>query len=333
MVDQYPGCGGAGPEASLKVQLTFEFLYGNLSQIILRPGREPDGSHRDYLDQIEPGSLSLTDLGYFVLDSFKTIAQEKQAYYVSRFFPQTGLLTPAGAPIDLAQFLAQQPRQAFELEVLMGTRKKHRLPCRLICIPVPKEVADRRRHKAKQKARCKGRSLSQTALALLDWIFFVTNVPQSMLSLEQVAQLYRVRWQIELVFKLWKSYCGLKQLNGRRRERVLFELYAKMIGLVLTHFLIAPWRMPQATRINQEISPVKVRLIFQRYARDLNRSLTVVADFVAVLTGMFDDIQRFGFKQKRKKLPNACHALALVSAIHSLEFDIDQITELLPLLT
>jgi hypothetical protein len=332
MVEAYPGCGGDGPEASLKIQLNFEFLYGNLSQIVLRPGREPDRSHRTYLDQVQPGSLNINDLGYFVLDSFKTIEQEKQAYYLSRFLPQTGLLTPEGETIDLPRLLRHQPREAFELDVLMGKEKKHRLPCRLICLPVPKEVADRRRQKAKLNAQRKGRTISRTALELMDWTIFVTNVPQSMLSIEQVALLYRVRWQIELVFKLWKSYGGLKHLNGRRRERVLFELYAKMIGLVLTNFLLAPLRMPQPNQVNREISPVKVREIFQRSARDLNRNLAVLADFVTVLVEMLQNIERFGFKQKRKKHPNVCHALALASAIHALELDADQEVELLPLL-
>ncbi len=330
MVEEYPGCGGHGPKAGLKIQLSFEFLYGNLSQIVLRPGREPDNRYRAYLDQVQPGSLSINDLGYFVLDSFKEIAQKKQAYYISRYLPQTGLFTPADEPIELSQLLAHQPRKAFELEIRMG--KEHRLPCRLICIPVPKEIADRRRQKAKENAQRKGRTISKIALALLDWTFFVTNVPQSMLSLEQIALLYRVRWQIELVFKLWKSYCGLKQLNGRRRERVLFELYAKMIGSILTHFLLAPWRMPQSNRINQEVSSVKVRQIFRRYARDINRNLTVSSDFLIVLADMFQNIERFGFKQKRKKHPNVCHALALLSPVHTLELDIDQEIELLLLL-
>jgi len=46
-----------------------------------------------------------------------------------------------------------------------------------------------------------------------------------------------VRWQIELIFKLWKSYCGLREFAHLRRDRILTELYARMIGLVLTHFL------------------------------------------------------------------------------------------------
>jgi len=315
MVDEYPGSGGDGPEASLKVQLVFDFLLGNLVQVGFRAGREPDQKYRDYLKVILPGSLSITDLGYFCLDSFKAIMFECQAYFLSRFLPQTSLLTPQGEPINLLQMLRQRPRRAFDVEVLMGKQAKHRLSCRLVCIPVPQEVADQRRHKAKENARRKGRTPSKEHLALMDWTLFVTNVPADRLSIEQVALLYRVRWQVELVFKLWKSYCGLKRVVGLRRERVLVELYAKMIGLVLTHFLTAPLRMPHGRYANREISPVAVRKTFRRFARDLNRCLGHLASFQDVLSDMSDHLARFGFKEKRKKRPNICHALDLVSAM------------------
>ncbi len=332
MVDEYPGCGGDGPDASLKVQLSFEFLHGNLEQIVLQAGKEPDQKYEGYLDRVQAGSLNINDLGYFSLKSLKTIDKEKKAYYLSRFLYGTGVLTPEGEPINLFELLKKQPRQAFEMEILLGKPAKYQLSCRLICIPRPQEVADRRRQKAKEKARRQGRTLSQKYLDLLDWVIFVTNVPQQMLSIEQVALLYRVRWQIELVFKLWKSYCGLKHIQGLRRERVLFELYAKMIGIVLTHFLLAPLRMPQGTLTNREISPFKVREIFRDFARDIIRSLAVLSDFVAVLTNMLQRIERFGFKQKRNKQPNVCHSLALASAVYILEFDVDQKIELPALL-
>ncbi len=105
MVTEYPGCGGDGPSASLKVQLNFEFLYGNLEQIVLRPGNEPDQKFKDHLDWVQPGSLNLSDLGYFSLNNLETIAKTRRAYYLSRFLFGTALFTPAGQPLQLADRL------------------------------------------------------------------------------------------------------------------------------------------------------------------------------------------------------------------------------------
>jgi hypothetical protein len=330
MAVEFPGCGGDGPQASLKVQLKFEFLHGNLSQIVLQAGKEPDQNFEAYLEEIQAGSLNINDLGYFVLANLKTIAEEKEAYYISRYLFGTTLLTPGEEPLNLGAMLKKASRQPFEMDILLGAEKK--LPCRLICIPLPQEVADRRRQKAKENARRKGKTLSKAYLALLDWLIFVTNVPAVMLSIEQVALLYRVRWQIELVFKLWKSYCRLDHIQGLRRERILFELYAKMIGIILTQFLLAPLRMPQGAWANREISSFKVREIFQRFALELMCSLRILDDLCAVLTKIFKRIERFGFKQKRIKQPNVCHALALASVFYILEFDLDQNVDLPALL-
>lgn len=322
LTEEYPGCGGNGPKASLKVQLVFEFLLGNLTQIALRPGREPDQSYHDYIQALPEGALSITDLGYFALGKLKTIVSKQNAYFLSRFKTDIRLLTPDKEPFDLLEQLQSGPREPVEFTVLMGKQAKHQFPCRLIALPVPQEVGDRRRQKAKKKARCQKRTPRKKTLALMDWTLFATNVPTEMLSIEQVALLYSVRWQIELVFKLWKSHCGLRRLSGFRRVRILAELYGKLIGVVIVHFLVAPLRMPAGPLANREISPVKVREIFRRFARDLNRSLGSPSKTQMVLTDMLAHIQRFGFKEKRRKEPNACYSLALASAICGAELNL-----------
>jgi hypothetical protein len=316
MVEEYPGCGGNGPQASVKVQLLFEFRYGHLKQIALRAGREPDQAYRDYLSTLEAGSLTLTDLGYFSVEAWGDIA-DKSAYFLSRYLFGTKLFTPEGQELHLLRTLRSTSASHLDREVRLGAQK--RLPCRLIAVRAPQEVADRRRQKARDTAKRKGRTPSAAYLASLDWTLWVTNVPAERLSVPQAVVLYRVRWQVELVFKLWKSYCGLARIAGLRRERVLTELYAKMIGIVLTHFLIAPLRMPDGVGTNREISPVQVRQILRRFARQLNQVLTGwVDDLVQVLEEMLLHIRRFGFKQKRKKNPNVCHALHLVAQLFDL---------------
>lgn len=326
MVEEYPGCGGDGPQASLKMQLVFEFLYGNLKQITLQPGRKPDQAYRDYLQVIEAGSLTIVDLGYFAVDAFGDIA-DKNAYFLSRYLFGTKVYTPNGDEIDLLSTLQSTTSSNVDLDARLGV--KQRLPCRLVAIRCPQEVADRRRQKAIENAKRKGRTPSEAYLALLDWTIFVTNAPSEMLAVVHVVLLYRVRWQIELVFKLWKSYCGLGRIAGVRKERVLTELYAKMIGIVLTHFLIAPLRMPEGTGVNREISPVQVRQVLRRFARQLNQALTSLDALVNVLEKTVLHITRFGFKQKRERNPNVCHALDLVTNLFDLTLLISQPEEVL----
>lgn len=326
MITQYPGCGGDGPQASLKMQLLFEFVRGNLEQVVLRPGREPDQRYQDYMPILLPGCLLLIDLGYFVLDYLKAIAE--QAYFLTRYLYRTGLLTPSGEPIDLLKRLQAFPGAVFDMEVRLGVDKKHRIPARLVARRLPQEVANRRRHKVKKHAQSNHRAVTKTYLALLDWDIFVTNVPDSMLSALQVTLLYRVRWQIELVFKLCKSYCGLRHTAHMRRDRLLTELYARLMGIVLTYFLVAPIRMPYTAHPNCEISPVQARTIFRRFARTLNQSLANLDQLEHNLADMLQHILHFGFKQKRKRRPNVCHALHLASVVYGIDLNLNHQQEL-----
>jgi hypothetical protein len=326
MLEEYPGCGGDGPQASLKVQLMFEFLYGNLKQVVLQSGRTPDQAYKDYLQFIEAGSLTIVDLGYFSVRAFGSIADQK-AYFLSRYLYDTRVYTLDGEKIDLLSTLRSTTANSVDLDVYLSS--KQRLRCRLIAVRAPQEVADHRRQKAIKNAQCKGRTPGKVYLALMDWTIFVTNVPSTMLAVVQVVLLYRVRWQIELVFKLWKSYCGLGRIAGVRRERVLTELYAKMIGIVLTHFLIAPLRMPEGAGVNREISPVQVRQILRRFACQMNQALTSLDALVNVLEKTVLHITRFGFKQKREKNPNVCYALDLVATFRDLTLLIFQPEEVL----
>ena len=52
-----------------------------------------------------------------------------------------------------------------------------------------------------------------------------------------VRQVYSLRWQIELVFKAIKSHLGFELILGKREERILSQLYGRLIVLVFSLFL------------------------------------------------------------------------------------------------
>jgi hypothetical protein len=302
--DEFPGCGGDGPDATVKIQLTFEFLRGGIAGICFQAGRTPDQSYTGELDHLQAGALYLSDLGYFVLSRFRRIC-EAQAYFLSRFDTHTGLFTADSEPLELLDWLRAHAEPQFEEPVRIG--RGELLPCRMVVLRVPQEVADERRRKAYATARRKGRTPSARHLALMDWTIYITNVPATMLSLRQVVILYSVRWQIELIFKLWKSECALDRVAGRHRERVLSELYAKLIGIVIMQFLLAPFRNGE-----RELSVVKVVRIIQHHVRHVIKHLGDPAQLVLVLQDLAQRFSENGMKDKRRRLTT-------LQAIHATE--------------
>jgi Transposase DDE domain len=162
----------------------------------------------------------------------------------------------------------------------------------LIVLRVPQEVADRRRRKAYEKAQKHGRTPSQEHLAWCDWTVYVTNCPTDLLTWKEVVVLYRTRWQIELMFKLWKSHSQLdKHRTAKSAEWQMAELLAKLIGVVIQHWLLltSTWLNPR---------------------RSLWKAAQVIRDWIGTLIEALDDLDRLC--QALDRLKTTIEAVAYV---------------------
>ncbi len=310
--EPYPGSGGKAARACLKVQLVYDFLSGNLSQLAIQAGRAADQGYTQYLETVTASSLVLLDLGYFRLASLDEIAQ-KGAFFLMRYRYRTVVCSLEGSRVDLLAYLESQGPAAVEQLVLLGTTSKTPVTCRLITVPVPREVAEERRRKAKRNAQEHGKTASERQLRMLGWSLYLTNVPEEKLSTTQVIAFYRIRWQIELVFKFWKSYCGMDKLPGVRPARVMTELYAKLLAAIVSNFLVAPIRLPQEGCPEHEIGLFQVRKILGDFAQDLLEKCFDPRVLQARLEAFYHRIARYGYKQIRRKKPNALARLAQLS--------------------
>jgi hypothetical protein len=292
VADEFPGSGGDASAAGVKLQLVIEFLTGRFKAITLTDGITPDQKATAHLDLAEPGSLNLFDLGYFVLEHLDALAKQG-AYFLCRLLLSTHLYDPEGQKIDLVKLLRAETRNSFELALCLG--EQQRLPCRVCLFRATDEVTRRRRQKAKVQAAKKGRQPTRTSLELMGWTILLTNVPAARLSLEQVALLYAVRWQVELIFKLWKSHMKLHRISGVRKERILVELYAKLIGLVVFQFLTMPLR---AKDLN--LSPVKAFKRFTNHSGRLAEALGSFHRLQKVIDQLHARILTFAKREQRK---------------------------------
>jgi hypothetical protein len=239
----WPGCGNAQERgtASLKLCLRLDLRSGRLDGLSLNAGRTADLTAAAPLSSIEPQALYLADLGFFKLKRLSRLA-EQGALFLSRLSGQNTLFSSDGQRWDdLAALLSTQNQAAVDLAVELGVRE--RLKLRLLAVRVPQEVVDARRRKIRAEAARRGHTPSARQLALAAWTVFVTNVPAELLSIEAALVLGRVRWQIELLFKRWKSQGKLDQTRSGQAWRVLTELYAKLLALLIQHWvsLISLW--------------------------------------------------------------------------------------------
>ncbi len=236
----WPGCRGgdateAGTQAAIKFQVRLDCATGQLTGPLPVAGSASDQRSALPIDELPAGALRIADLGYFDLDVFARL-QERGVYWLSRWQPSTPVFDAAGQEIKLLTFLRQQKGRYVDVPVQIG--KQHRLPCRLIALRVPAAVAEKRRARLRKKAQKKGRKPSATALALCEWTLLLTNASAALLSVAEVSVLARLRWQIELLFKLWKSDGRIDEVRSSKPYRVLCEVFAKMTAVVVQHWLL-----------------------------------------------------------------------------------------------
>ena len=65
------------------------------------------------------------------------------------------------------------------------------------------------------------------------YVVLFTTAPKSRLDAARCLALYRIRWQVELLFKRWKSLCGFDRLPNYLDETILAWLYAKVLLALL----------------------------------------------------------------------------------------------------
>ncbi|HTD13960.1 MAG TPA: transposase [Chthoniobacterales bacterium] len=72
---------------------------------------------------------------------------------------------------------------------------------------MPPNLAAQRRRRARANAKRDRRlRLTRRYLKLQDWTLLLTNVEQKIWSAQQVLEAYQCRWQIEVLFKAWKTH-------------------------------------------------------------------------------------------------------------------------------
>lgn len=301
LAHQYPGCGGAGPKAAAKLYLLLNWLTGAYETLQVEAGRKADQNMGEqFLPGRVPGALWLFDLGFFNAAFLAAIAQAR-SFFLCRV-PATQQVfwvrDQAGAQVklDLDEFLRYAPRELFEMAVDFGPARE--VAARLVLAPVPPAVAAQRRRKARAAARTKGRTPTRRTLQRCDWTLLLTNAPAAQLPTSTVLEVYRVRWQVELSFKLFKSDAQLETTLATEAHRVECEFYAKLIALLLFNRLSGV-----ATEVvGATLSPVK---LWRELRDDRQDLLHVLGRGTApALRGLLQWLARFARPTPRQKYPS-----------------------------
>lgn len=324
LAEDWPGCGGKTPEAgvsSLRMQVRLELAHGGLQGPWLQAGREAERSGAAIETPLPEGCLYVVDLGYFTLSAMRQHGEQGHCW-----------LCPAKANVkvydergqcwDLLDLLEAQHTDTIDLPVRLG--KRERVPARLIAVRQTAEPAaasqtvrtrsavkgsqppnvKRAKKTGKGHRRVKKATVSAARQRLAGWTVLITNAPVEQMSVEEALVLMRARWQIELLWKLWKQHGKVDTWRSRKATRILTEVYAKLIGCLITHWLtlIGCWRHPSR-------SLVKAKQVVQWMTPCLALSLAGKLATSLVVQQTADAMSRGCSLATRGKGPNSAQLL------------------------
>lgn len=220
--------------ADWRVHLGFDLVRHQLTDCVVTKT-----SHGETFAQqtYAPGELVIADRGYGTRANIATVAAAHAEVLVRLTWQNLPLQTRDGQPCDVVAVWRTVPygaTGAWEVQTA-PTGELPAIAGRLIIVhlPEPQALAARlkRHHAAKKQARRGGR-LDPRTLEASEYVLLFTTVPATVTA-EQVHALYRLRWQIELVFKRLKSLVHLDALPAKTARLAQSWLYAKLLIAVL----------------------------------------------------------------------------------------------------
>lgn len=304
LASEFKGSGGSASPAAIKIDLVYEYKQNAIHELLISKGTKPDqASAWNFLDKIQKTDLLIRDLGYFELSSIEQIFDLK-AFLLSRLLKSVDVYLNKDdeKPLNLPKYLNENYKNDNVIDIDIYLGKKERLFCRLIVYRAPQETVRIRRYQARQNASKKGRRVSQDYLDWLEFSFFVTNVPRHIWSASVIGTIYRLRWQIELIFKQWKSLLSIDVLKGMNPLRIKCIIYGRLIAVVAITCCCAVARTIAQCKSQREISFTKVIQWLLRKGR-LTDAIWK-GNLFQLLLQLIDDIGRL-CKQKRKRKTTA----------------------------
>ncbi len=299
--EEFSGVGGSASKSALKIDLLYEAINHILKEVTITEGTYADQKNgANVMSHIQERDLIIRDLGYFDLSVLESI-EEKKAYYLSRLFKSAKVYLSQEShaeSIDLASYVRKHIDNSgfMDMEVYLGGE---RVCCRLISYRVPEQLINERRRKARRSAQKKGRTVTQEYLEWLDYSFYITNVGAKIWSPEIVGTIYRIRWQIELIFKQWKQLFQIDVMQGTRSERIRCILYGRliMIHIVTQIYALSTWYCSGA--LGREVSEVKLIQWLQRKGRICQ--IIVKNKVSTLMEELINSLPKGLLKQKRRR--------------------------------
>lgn len=262
----YPGSANKFAKKSIaKLEVLLDIKSWRLARLLLNPFQMNDQSQaKTVVGELKPGTLLIRDLGYFCIQALTEIDQAG-AFFLTRLKFGAKLYDIDGKPIVLETLLLRKGR--LDKWVRVG---KEKALVRLIALPLPLKEFEKRCKNAREN-RDKRCNHGPVYMFRLGWTILLTNVPEAVWTAEQALEAYGFRWQVETMFKSWKSYLGVDEQSTKHKIKSPYKaeaiIYAQL--LIVTNVLMPlssfHFEVCQQEGSGHMVSPLKLAMFLREY--------------------------------------------------------------------
>jgi hypothetical protein len=187
----------------------------------------------------KPGQLFLADRAYSNIKGMKHCI-EHGAEYIARLRKSSFTVKDeSGKKIDLLSLFKKLiSDECADFSAFATNLGGEKIPVRICAKRKSPEAIKQTQKKLKIKESKKQRVISDETKTFNEYIVVVTNLEDS-ISAEEILELYRLRWQVEIYFKRLKTILNFGELPKRRQDSVFAWLNGKIMVALLIEIVIA----------------------------------------------------------------------------------------------
>ena len=314
MAKDFPGYSASNALACAAIQFEFDVISKHITCLSVENAKVSDKAFADkQMDNIKAGELVLRDLGYYSINSYKAI-EDRQAFYISRLKPQISIFVKnaAGDYKELAlqaliNLIKKSKEGCFDQTVYIGAESKKEV--RLMAWVLDKSVQKKRLKKKHDK---KGKTNNDDRLwSMLN--VFITNVPVKEITAREAYDLYKIRWQIELMFKIWKSILKIHLARKMKAGRFKCYLYGKLLWVLLCWEITVVFEPVIWKQYQRLLSPYKCYALLKSKAARLSEILFTASkklkEWLLSILYYFGD---YGLKEHKKGKKNLVELIQFI---------------------
>lgn len=229
-------------EACVSIQYEFDLKSNRLEDVEITSALKTDAvDAQEKKEQINENELIIRDLGYYSSTVIETII-EKKAFILSKLKSKVIVFDENLNEIIFKNLYAKMVKEhKTQLDIKVRVGQKSKIPLRMFVEIVSEEIYRDRIRKREKENKKRGYQMTDEFKARARFNLMITNIPEEDLPVEQIYNLYKTRWQIELIFKTWKSTMGINNIHRMKYHRLLCFIYAKLILFLINNQIATIW--------------------------------------------------------------------------------------------